>query len=118
MGSEVKKAPDWRNTLYQFHEVAVEKHGFRSQEIAIYTALLSKVKKSGFIKMGNNELMRLAGIANWRTFNKARDRLIETKVISIIDKGVAKLKYTTYKVTLIGKPKPKKQNEHYSKKPK
>lgn len=100
-----KKRIDWRNTLYEFHKVAVPKFQLRPQEIAIYTALLSCVKSNGKVSKSNVDLMAAAGIGNERTFKKARDRLVETGTISIIQKGIAKKKNTTYKIKLLGPPK-------------
>lgn len=100
-----ENSPDWRNTLYQFHTVAVPKFALTSQEIAVFTSLLSAVKSNGRTQRSNADLMQASGIGNERTFIKARNRLVEVGILSVVERGVAKRKNTTYKVKLIGAPK-------------
>ena len=103
-------SPDWRNTLYQFHDAAVPKYELRSQEIAMYSALLSKVKNTGLIKMGNAELMEKSGIANKTAFWRARNRLVEAGIIEIVKLGNVFKECTLYKIKLVGRPKHIKRN--------
>ena len=106
-----RNSPDWRNTLYEFHHVAVPKYKLRSQAIALYTALFSKVKKDGHVSMGNDELMLKSGIASNRTFWKARDRLIEVGIIEIVKIGNVQKECTLYKIKLRGRPNCVRQNK-------
>lgn len=85
------------------------KFNLSTQEIAIFTSLLSKVKANGRTQRSNADLMKASGIGNERTFIKARNRLVEVGILTVIEKGVAKRKNTTYKVKLIGKPKNESQ---------
>lgn len=101
---KTKDAPDWRNTLYQFHNKAVEKYKLKPREIAIYTTLFSKVKRNGKIQMGNAELMRKSGISNKESFKKSRDKLRKARIIKIIKKGNVYSKCTVYRITLMGPP--------------
>ena len=98
------KQPDWRNTLYQFHNIAVEKHKLKPQEIAVFTALFSKVKK-GHVCISNSELMKKCGISNRKAFRKSRDRLVEAKIITIVKKGSVYTEPTQYRLKMMGKPK-------------
>ena len=100
--------PDWRNTLYQFHDKAVEKYKLKPQEIAIFTTLFSMVKKDGLIQMGNQEVMRKSGISNKTAFKKSRDRLVEAGIITIVKKGTIFNECTLYRIKLMGKPNQKK----------
>ena len=107
-----RNAPDWRNTIYQFHCEAVPKYNLRSQEIAMYSALFSKVKSNGLVQMGNPELMVKSGIVNNVAFRKTRNRLIETGIITIVKKGTVQKKCTIYKIKLMGRPTHAKPNKN------
>ena len=116
MNSDTKKTKqedqiDWRNTLYQFHLKAVPKYKLKPQEIAVYTAMFSSTKKTGFIQIGNAELMKKSGIVNNVAFRKSRDKLIECGIISIVKKGNIKKVCTTYKLKLLGRPKKNRTKE-------
>ena len=96
--------PDWRNTLYQFHEVAVEKYKLKPREIAIFTTLFSKVKSNGQYQMGNVELMKKCGISNKESFQTSRDKLVSAGIIEIVKKGNMYGECTVYKIKLLGPP--------------
>ena len=104
MSSKRYIKPDWRHTLYQFHHQAVEKYGLRPSEIAVYTAMLSLTKPNGTATVGHIELQKLTGIKHVQTLKKARDKLIESGIITIRKQGNSIKGCTVYDIKLMGTP--------------
>ena len=97
--------PDWRHSLFIFHTKTVEKYQLRPPEIAVFTALFSLVKKNGRVEVGHKQLMAMTGIKHLLTFKKARDRLIEKNILTILKQGNSIKGCTVYKLRLLTTPK-------------
>ena len=106
----VSKGPDWRNTIHKFVTVAVVEHKLKPHDIAVYLALYADVKRNGTISIGCRELMKRSGISDYRSFKKARDKLTQLDIISIVKNGSCSKENTTYKVKLLGKPVKKERD--------
>jgi hypothetical protein len=98
------KSPDWRHSLFIFHQKTVAKYKLRPPEIAVFTALLSIVKKDGKVEVGHKQLMAMTGIKHLITFKKARDRLLKEKIVSVLKLGNSVKGCTVYKLRLLTTP--------------
>ena len=111
---DVRKGPDWRNTIFQFTENAVKKFKLKSQEIAIFCALFACAKNRGrgygIATIDSRELMARSGISDYRAFKKARDKLAHLNIVEIVKKGNLNNGKSKYSIKLLGKPTKKGGN--------
>ena len=81
-----RKVDRWATYNY-FHDQVINKYGLKPIDIAIWHALFRHADIWGIIKLSNSRICSESGITNKRTLKRSLEKMVELKLIGMVQKG-------------------------------
>ena len=85
--NEIKLVDRWGTFNYFFDNV-VEKSQLRPMEVLVWLAIFRNADETGMATVSKRRLLHLTGIGSKNTLNRALKRLMELKLIGIVEQGI------------------------------